>query len=95
MKDSAAMQTAYTDDGYVKYWTDTIKARKPHRCFGCERAIGPRETCERQTHLRDGYWERFYTCSDCLAWLAAHPGYFNDDLWGEGDVAEARRQEGN
>ena len=87
------MRTAYTDAGTVHYWSATIKVRKIHRCFGCGRMIQPGETCHTETQLCDGAFERMYTCPDCVAWIEAHPGYFNEDMWGEGDIATARAEE--
>lgn len=89
------MQTAHTDAGEVKYWTTTIKVRKPHRCSGCGREIKSGETCEVQTQLYDGAWDRSRTCAECVAWIAAHPGYFDNGEWHEGDIADAMREEGN
>jgi len=46
--------------------TETLQARKPHKCCECDGKIQPKELYEKCT----GYWDRwqtYKTCSDCAS----------------------------
>ena len=84
------MQTAYAENGWLKQWTRDVVVRKAHRCFGCEREIRPGECAEYHDVLEAEGWSHSYLCSECVGWLHAHPGHFEDG-YGEGDIGTEMR----
>ena len=87
------MQQAYTENGWLKQWSHDVTVRRPHFCFGCEREIRTGEVAERHDVLEAEGWSHSYLCSECVGFLHSHSGYFEDG-YGQGDIAEARRQVG-
>jgi hypothetical protein len=54
-----------------------VKARKPHACVECGRAIAAGETYTLDKGLYEGYWDTNKTCAHCKVgqqWLASNCG---------------------
>lgn len=69
------------DDGeqFAFYVKATRRARKPHKCDECGRAIAPGEAYEIFRGLYDGKWDGGKSCAHCLVaqeWLTRECGGF-------------------
>lgn len=51
--------------------TDTMKARKPHRCYECGDAIQPGDRYVRVAGKWEGDFATFTRCLTCSAWMQA------------------------
>jgi hypothetical protein len=85
------------DDADPCTWfgTDSHRARKPHKCAECGRAIAAGEVYFRSTYISDGKFEAVKACEHCHAardWLTKHCGGWLtyglrdelDEHWDEG-----------
>ena len=62
------MSECFCDYDFPAVFTSKlVKARESHRCSECGSEIKAGEQYETVRGLWDGQWERFKTCSDCLA----------------------------
>jgi hypothetical protein len=57
----------YCDHGPSFCNIETVRARKPHRCYECARIIPPREEYERTKGIWEGEWATFKICHLCAA----------------------------
>lgn len=54
-------------DPPTMYVRKTVKARKPHRCCECGRAIEPGEQYQRVVGVWDGTFDKHTTCGQCVS----------------------------
>ena len=72
-----------------------VKTRKHHCCFGCLASIPAGSSAERSTNVDGGEIYIIYICEDCIEFRGTLPdGYWADGCYYEGDLREAKRQEG-
>lgn len=72
-----------------------VKTRKPRRCFGCLASITVGSKAERTTYVDGGEIYTNYLCEDCMEFSKTLPDeYWADGCYYEGDLREAKRQEG-
>ena len=74
---------------------DIVKLRKPNRCFGCLAPLPKGSTAERNVCKGDSGLYTIYLCEDCAEFEKTLPDeYWADGCYYEGDLREAKRQEG-
>jgi len=66
------------------YESRMVRARKPHDCCECNRAIEPGESYEVVRGLWDGQWGAYKTCLGCVR-IREH---LCSGGWSHGDLAE-------
>lgn len=87
-------------DGPEAFRAVMRKARKPHKCYECGRAIEPGERYEVASGIWDGRPDRFKTCPDCLSvrqvffetWMYGGTWEYMSELANElsGDISTCR-----
>ena len=66
------------------YQLENRKARKPHKCYECRRAIQPGEKYEHVRAKWDGDFSTIYTCGLCAeirTVFSCGEGYCHGSLW--------------
>jgi len=58
--------------------TKSVKTRKPHRCFACNREFKPGTIMDRQVNIYDDI-NTVYSCSTCKELMDKYSGYFLDE----------------
>ena len=72
-----------------------VLTRKNHNCFGCLASIPAGSSAVRSTNVYEGKIYTIYLCEDCNEFCGTLPdGYWAHEGYYEGDLIEAKLQEG-